>query len=111
MSEELRSRKLKPPSKTRTKNKGKKNRLIHPLLQQQKRQRQHNNSAQMMIRMPTMDATRNVAPPSLALLSPSLSRHDDGNDDERRRRKSGCSKNVKPRRRRASQNRRRPGFY
>jgi hypothetical protein len=27
----------------------------------------------MMIRMPTMDATRNVAPPSLALLFPSLS--------------------------------------
>jgi hypothetical protein len=72
MSEKLRSRKLKPPRKTSTKNKGKKNRLIYPLLQQPKRQGQH-NSAQMMIRMPTMDATRNVAPPSLALLFPSLS--------------------------------------
>jgi hypothetical protein len=58
-----------------------------------------------------MDATRNVASPSLALLSLTLSRHDDGNDDEQRRRKSGCSKNVKTRRRRASQNCRRPGFY
>jgi hypothetical protein len=37
----------------------------------------------MMIRMPTMDATRNVPSPSLALLSLSLSRHDDGNDDEK----------------------------
>jgi hypothetical protein len=81
MSKELRSRKLKPPRKTSTKNKGKKNRLIYPLLQQQqKRQRQHNN-AQMMIRMPTMDATRNVAPPSLAILYLSGARHD---DDKRR---------------------------
>lgn len=31
MSEKLRSRKLKPPRKTSTKNKGKKNRLIYPL--------------------------------------------------------------------------------
>jgi hypothetical protein len=87
MSEELRSRKLKPPRKTRTKNKGKKNRLIYPLQQpQQKRQRQH-NSAQMTIRMPTMDATRNVAPPSPALLSLSLAPRrratTTNNDDEK----------------------------
>jgi hypothetical protein len=95
MSEELRSRKLKPPRKTSTKNKGKKNRVIYPLLQQPKRQRQH-NSAQMMIRMPTMDATRNVAPPSLALLSLSLSRarHDDGNNDGQRRRTTTTRKRL-----------------
>jgi hypothetical protein len=86
MSEELRSRKLKPPRKTRTKNKGKKNRLIYPLQQQQKRQPQY-NSAQMTIRMPTMDATRNVAPPSPALLSLSLAPRrratTTNNDDEK----------------------------